>query len=145
MPIRPTALAAAGLAVALLAGCTGAEPDPSTGPTSSEAPRDSGTPAAVEAVISVAGVDVDGMNITVSGYVQGILEDGGACSFSFAGPGGATVEAGTDGMADRSVTVCGGTQVPRDRFTKGTWKVTLNYTAVSGDVVHSDAAEVLVP
>ena len=98
----------------------------------------------VEAVIVVAGVDVDGKNVTVSGYVAGILEDGGECSYEFTGQSG-EFSATAVGTADRSVTTCGTTQVEIGQFTKGPWEVTLSYTTVLGDVTSSEPLTLEIP
>lgn len=97
-----------------------------------------------EAVITVAGVDVDGLNVTVSGYVTGILEEGGECYYSFTGMSTESSVA-SSGHADRSVTTCGTTQAPIAQFTKGTWEVTMRYTALSGEETVSPPIVLEIP
>jgi len=98
----------------------------------------------MSAVIVVAGADVDGQNVSVSGYVAGILEDGGQCGYVFTGLSG-VVTAESTGIPDRSVTSCGTTQVPMSQFAKGTWEVVLSYTPNDGDVVVSEPTKFEIP
>ena len=98
----------------------------------------------LQAVIVVAGVDVDGKNVTVSSYVAGILEDDGECLYEFTGQSG-EISATAVGMADRSVTTCGTTQVEIGQFSKGTWEVTMSYTSTSGDVTSSEPTILEIP
>ena len=131
--------AAAYLAVAttlLLSACT---PDPSapratvsvgdpvTSPDAKPTPEPAPT---ADASIVVAAVDVDGLHVTVSGFVTGFLEDGGDCEFRFAG-NGADLISTTIGMADRMSTSCGSVSVPTSDFSRGSWTVTLVYSSVS--------------
>ena len=92
----------------------------------------------------MAGVDTDGLNVTVSGYVAGILEQGGECTYSFVGAQG-EISAATKGEPDRSVTTCGATQVPIDRFTQGTWGVTMRYKASTGAETESPPTLLEIP
>ena len=144
-----TLSAVVGMIVLLsLTGCVGTEPTPSPDPSSVDdqtaPPVDSTLAPEPEAVIVVAGVDVDGLNVTVSSYVAGILEEGGECHYSFVGTSAETSVVAT-GHADRSVTTCGSTQVPIGQFTKGTWEATMRYTALSGVETVSSPVKVEIP
>jgi hypothetical protein len=109
-----------------------AQPDATSKPAETEAPAPS-----VEAVIVVANVDVDGAHATASGYVSGVIEDGGACTFVFHGePGEVTAE--SKGLADRASTSCGSVSVPIDQLQKGTWSVRLEYRSDDSEVVSEE-------
>lgn len=132
----------------LLTGCVegGDAPAPEVSHVDEQSnpPADSTLPPETEAVIVVAGVDVDGLNVTVSGYVAGILDEGGECSYSFVGMSTETSVVST-GHADRSVTTCGSTQVPISQFTKGTWEVIMRYTASTGEETTSPPTVLEIP
>lgn len=149
---RPLTAVAALIAVVAIAGCTmdpsstGSAPSPHPSATSSPtgSPDDSQLGATMQAVMVVAGVDVDGKNVTVSGYVAGILEAGGECTYSFVG--NTTVPSvESAGVADRNSTSCGSVQAPFDEFTRGTWKATLTYTALSGRTTVSEPLTMEIP
>jgi hypothetical protein len=89
---------------------------------------DSKVGTTIEPVIVVASVDVDGKHVTASGYVSGVVEDGGKCRFVFIGDG-ERVAVDRTGAADRISTSCGAVQAPIDRFHRGTWSVTLEYAS----------------
>jgi hypothetical protein len=136
--------------VAALTGCTSAAPTPtgSAGrPTMSHpSATSSGTPTpapSIEAVLVVASVDVDGKNVSASGYIQGVIEDGGKCVFTYEREG-VTVTADHDGTADRMTTSCGLVQSPIDQFVRGTWNLTLSYD-VQGKTYTSAATTVEIP
>ncbi len=150
--VRRGAVALVAAAFLVLTGCTvgggetGAgpietgsmEPSATSKPTETEAPAPS-----VEAIIVVANIDVDGAHATASGYVSGVIEDGGQCRFIFRGePGEVTAE--STGVADRATTSCGAVSVPIDQLQKGTWSVRLEYRSDDSDVV-SDEATMEVP
>jgi hypothetical protein len=132
--LRFSALTAASACALALAGCTmpgngdsngsprSASPTDSTKPTPSPSP----TPT-IEPVIVVASVDVDGKNVSVSGYVSGTIQSQGACVFSFTRAGVSPVTASHDVTADRDSTSCGTTQVPIASFSRGSWMVTLAF------------------
>lgn len=134
-----------GVAVALLVctglvGCTdstaaGAPPSSSGSDSDvqgSEAKGgvESATPAAPEAVIVVAGVDVDGAHVSASGYVSGVIESGGECTFVFA-QGDEVVTSAVESAPDRLSTSCGTVKVPIADFSRGSWTVSLEYKSVA--------------
>lgn len=133
-------------AVMVLTGCTVAggtagsprssvtpEPDVTAKPTESAEPQPS-----VEAVIVVANVDVDGSHATASGYVSGVIEDGGECTFVFTGDPG-EVTASSTGAADRATTSCGSVSVPIEQLAKGTWSIRLDYRSDQTEVVSEES------
>jgi hypothetical protein len=127
------------VAVGVLAGCTPTSPGPAPASTSSsqeatDAPTDTAAPteepAPANAAVTLAGVDVDGQNVTVAGLVTGVIEDGGTCTFVMtSGTSGGVVEATSIGVANVSNTVCPTTQSPIASFSKGPWNVVLDYAS----------------
>jgi hypothetical protein len=141
------ALAVVGAIALAGAGCTTGDvaPGPSTAPPTAGVPTSepatSDAPGStLDAVITVASVDVDGVHATVSGYVSGLIEDGGACTFVLTGGAGDEVTAATVGIADRATTSCGAARVAVDRLGKGTWSVRLEYRSATTEVVSAESA-----
>lgn len=143
----PVALAVA--SVLALCGCTidllGHTPDASSsdGPTT-DPPRDTASATTVEPFVTVAGLDVDGQHVTVSGYVAGIIEDGGLCTFLLTGPTEDHKVSGP-GHVDVTSTSCGSLQIARTDLTGGEWKVVLQYTAVDGSLSQSSPRTMELP
>ncbi|MFF1878077.1 hypothetical protein [Leifsonia sp. NPDC058230] len=132
--LRSSALVAALACALALAGCTGAGQDASNDSAQSASPNSSveATPtpspsSTIEPVIVVAGVDVDGKNVSVSGYVSGTIQSQGECTFTFTHETASPVTVTHEVTADRDSTSCGTSQVPIASFTRGTWKVTLAF------------------
>lgn len=140
--------------VLLMSGCssTAAAPRPDHSAASSaemkpsaSAVPDSQIGSTIEPVLVVAGVDVDGQHVTASGYVSGVVSNGGTCVFAFKGTAtGASVTVDSAGNADRMSTSCGMVQVPIARFDRGSWSVTLGYTS-GNRVVESIPLTVEIP
>lgn len=145
------AAAAAALVVAsLLTGCTAqtaptsGEPAPSPSATKSVAPEAAEpTASAIEAVLVVASVDVDGKNVTASGYLQGVVTDTGTCVFTFTG-GGADFTVEHPAASDRSTTSCGTVQAPIEKFQRGDYGVTVGMD-VDGKRYTSPSTTVAIP
>lgn len=112
---------------------TTARPDVTAEPTETVAPGPT-----VEAVIVVANIDVDGAHATASGYISGVIEDGGACTFVFTGEAG-EVSASSSGAADRATTSCGSVSIPIEQLSKGTWSVQLEYESERAQVVSEES------
>jgi hypothetical protein len=139
-----------GLAVlaALLAGCTAA---PST-PRSPDAHEGTGgasptTNLAVPvAVVTIASVDVDGLNLTVAGFVTQVEESGGTCEFTLISEvSGAEVVRMTEGLANVDTTSCGTVQIPLTELSKGAWNATLAYSSSDVELTSSVAERVEIP
>lgn len=157
MPTRRIRGSASALLVMLIAlgaaGCTfaGPTPNPSGSATSiapGVEPTDKGeatiAPDPADAVMTFAGLDVDGTQVSAAGYVQGLIENGGACTFTFTGVG-APVVVPAEGIADSRTTSCGTVAVPVDQLPSGTWSVTLSYTSAAAGTLTSTALTVEVP
>lgn len=136
--------------VLLLSGCVAA-PEPDAGPTSSGAPTEAETPpqdGSVDdptAVVTIASVDVDGLHLTIAGFITVIAESGGTCEFSVTSAvSGAVVTRSTVGQENVDSTSCGSLQIPVIELSKGPWDAALTY--MSGDVdVTSDPERVEIP
>lgn len=128
----------------VLSGCTLGD-IPST-PSSAESPlaTDTARPVEIEPVMVTADADVDGETVSVSGYVAGVIEDGGKCDFVFSQES-AVLTLPNTGNADRSVTSCGLASGSISEFRKGSWSVTLNYTANSGVSYKSQPLAMEIP
>jgi hypothetical protein len=141
-------IAACALIALALTGCTAGAGAPSgsagpSAPTSSSAPTPTPT-AEPDAVIVVASVDADGKAVTTSGYVDGIIEDGGSCAFTLTS-GSSSVTTTTTGQADTSTTSCGQGITPIEKLSRGSWSVVLTYTSVSQRTVVSQPVSVEIP
>ena len=130
--LAATACTTDGVAPPPSTGSASGSPSPTTGPEASPMP----TPS-LEAVITVASVDVDGLHATVSGYVSGVIEDDGACTFVLTGPAGEVSE-GTTGIADRATTSCGAASIPIEALGSGTWSVRLEYSSDTAEAVSEE-------
>jgi hypothetical protein len=144
-------IAACALIAFTLTGCTaagGGAPTGSEGPsasTSSDTPTSTPTPTPEpDAVIVVASVDPDGKAVTTTGYVDGIIEDGGSCAFTLTS-GGSSVTTSTTGQADTSTTSCGQGITPIEKLSRGSWSVVLTYTSLSKRTVMSEPVNVEIP
>lgn len=146
-------MSAVAISIALVAALAGCDVVPGAAPTESSSPSDPAptskptneAPASViEPVISVAGVDVDGRNVSFSGYVAGVIESGGICVFT-AEHDGESVAVRTDAAADRSTTACGLVSEPIASFTKGTWVITLSYSSDANGAVASQPVTLEIP
>jgi hypothetical protein len=95
--------------------------------------------------MSIASVDVDGVHLTVGGFVGDVSESGGACTFDLASKiSGATTTVATTGEANGVNTTCGSAQVPLSSLSRGTWSVALHYVSAAYTLT-SDPLEVEIP
>jgi len=84
------------------------------------------------AAVTIAGVDVDGRNLTAAGLVSGLSESGGTCEFVIFSPStGVAVKVSRIGVQNVRSTSCGSVQAPIEKFSRGNWNVVLNYTSNS--------------
>ena len=97
------------------------------------------------AVVSIAGIDVDGLHLTVGGLVTLVAEDGGTCEFELTSVvSGAKVDAQAHGVANGTNTSCGSMQIPVSQLSRGSWNVALRYTSARLELT-SDSTPVEVP
>lgn len=79
-------------------------------------------------MVSLAAIDVDGVNATVAGFVTELVEDGGTCEFVLSrDAGGAPVTVGGPSHANVGTTSCGTYPVPLTQLERGSWTVVLHY------------------
>ncbi|MDQ1581480.1 MAG: hypothetical protein QOD05_2255 [Microbacteriaceae bacterium] len=113
--------------------------------TATDSPPASATPDPVGAVVSIAGVDLDGKNVSVSGYVSGVIQDGGSCEFVLTPKSGtAAVTIPNTGIQNVMNTSCGTVQSPISNFARGSWSVVLKYTSGKTSVT-SGAVDMEIP
>lgn len=93
-------------------------------------------------IVSLATKDPSGGGILVGGYVTGVLEDGGECTFTVTpSTGEAALVARTTGTADVDSTSCGSTTVALSHT--GTFQVVLTYSNGDGQT-SSPAVSVVI-
>lgn len=139
------------LLIGLLTGCVDApSAAPGDAPTSLAPGNEStakGEPAEVppaEAILVVAALEDDGSAISASGYVAGVIENDGRCTFEFVGPS-VTRSVESDGLADVSTTSCGNVQLPASQLSSGSWSVSFRYVSTSTPELVSAPQIVEVP
>lgn len=66
--------------------------------------------------------------ISVYSQVPSIVENGGTCTAMLV-KGGDQVKASSNGFANASITNCTPIHIPRDEFSSGEWKVTVEYNS----------------
>ena len=127
-----SALAATGMTLLALTGCSAAPPPPV---------GDDGL-FIVTPVIDAVGVE--GEWLSASGYVDGVAEDGGKCSFTFQGAGGGASRLGSTGTKDGARTSCGTVEERIRTIFPGEYLVTLRYESPTSSGT-SEAVPVTVP
>lgn len=143
-------LSACVLATALvLAGCTVGAPSHSSQPAATDTRTTpttaTATPDPIAASVVIAGVDIDGQHVSVSGFVSGVSQNGGTCTFVMTpAGGGAPVTVTRQGIENVSTTSCGTNQSPIANFSRGTWSVVLKYVSGTASVT-SQAIEMEIP
>lgn len=125
------------LAVAVsVGGCQQAGPIDETA-ASPDAPAQNSIDTVTQstAVITIAGVDVDGKHVTVAGYVTELQESGGECTYTLAPMlSGTIVTVVNPGIQNVGTVSCGSVQVPIEQVSKGPWTVSLNYRSSALDI-----------
>ncbi len=74
--------------------------------------------------ITITAAALNGKNVEVRGFVSGVVQEGGTCTYTFTGNG--TITKTSSGVADVSTTNCG-ISVPRTTLPGTGWKVVINY------------------
>lgn len=96
-------------------------------------PDPSSTPAALVPFLTFADIDGDGTTVSASGGVDGTIDNGGTCTFSFTTKGGpAPVVITSTSISNATNTSCGVVHLPVASFSSGTWSAVLTYESVSG-------------
>jgi hypothetical protein len=97
----------------------------------------------VTPVITQAGWAPSGTAIEVSGFVQGVIEDGGTCLIELTHDG-QTVSAEREGLADATTTTCGSVELGDAEMDSGWWQAVLIYESPTSSG-SSAPVDVLVP
>ena len=103
-------------------------------PTSSASPDEPPTSFPLDAVMSLASVAIDASVVTVGGYVTGVVEDGGVCTYTLQAINTETVSVATSGLANVTLTSCGSVDVSLSEIPRGSYEVRLTYTSAAGSV-----------
>ena len=94
-------------------------------------------PGAV-AVVTLASYDAGAGVVTVGGFVSGLMEDGGACTFTVtAADTGATATFDTAGSMNVDSTTCGSHEIGAPNSSSKSFSVTLTYVNGVGAVTSS--------
>ncbi len=145
---RVAAVTAAVLVCAMsvgLTGCFAASPTSSTATGTQPGQASPSATPHIFAQMTIASVDVNGKNVTVSGYVGGVIETGGKCTYVATDTAtSATVDIPGASIANVVTTSCGTSKEPIGSFAKGSWKVALHYKSTSADVT-SAAIDLEIP
>jgi hypothetical protein len=81
----------------------------------------------LEVVVSYAAVEPGGGAVEVSGFVPGVVEDGGRCVLVLGRTGRDDVIVEGQAFADAQSTSCALLSVPVDRLAPGAWTARLDY------------------
>lgn len=118
-----------------------AEPTPGQLVATDERAPTSGGEVSVQ--ITQAGWGTSGTAVEVSGFVSGVVEDGGTCRVTLTHDG-ETVTGENAGLADATTTVCGVIEVGDVEMSSGWWQAVLSYESATSTGT-SRPADVLVP
>ncbi|TFV53596.1 hypothetical protein [Blastococcus sp. TF02A-35] len=142
----PAPTAAAGTTSPSAGAPVAADPGDDAEPTdvAGDAPVEAGPGADQEVVVSHAAVGPAGDAVEVSGFVPGLVEDGGRCVLVLGRTGHTDVTVEDEAFAEAQSTACALLSVPVDRLAPGVWTARLDYRSdvSSGS---SEDVEVVVP
>lgn len=101
----------------------------------------------VVATVTFAGLDEsDPVDITASGTVSGVAEDGGICRFTFHAPNGAASRLTSKGVAAGDHTDCGPVHESVTLLLgPGSYDTTLRYETLGGETVESEPFVMVIP
>jgi hypothetical protein len=118
-------------------------PEPTPGQSIATDPPARTSGGDVDVVITQAGWGQSGTSVEVSGFVSGIVEDGGTCRVTLTHDD-ETVTAENEGLADATTTVCGVIEVGDAEMSSGWWQAVLSYESATSTGA-SQPADLLVP
>lgn len=81
----------------------------------------------LDVVVSYAAVEPGGGAVEVSGFVPGVVEDGGRCVLVLSRAGTDDVSVESEAFADAQSTSCALVSVPVERLAPGEWTARLDY------------------
>lgn len=102
-------------------------PSPTAGQQQTEPPP---ADIPVAAVVSIAEINANG-SLTVGGFVNGISEDGGMCTFATT-KGSTTRTLQQSGLDNQGTTACGSVTFPASQLDSGSWDIRITYSGPSG-------------
>lgn len=70
---------------------------------------------------------------TAHGTITNLVEEGGACTYTFSGPNGKVISEKTDTITDFHGTLCKSVEFAKAELGAGAWKVTLKYKSNSAE------------
>lgn len=118
-------------------------PEPTSGQSVAMDPPAKTGGGKVDVVITQGGWGPSGTAVEVSGYVAGVVENGGTCRVTLSHDG-ETVTAKHTGLADATTTACGAIEVGDEDMSSGWWKAVLSYESPTSTGA-SAPTDVLVP
>lgn len=101
-----------------------AEPADPAEPTEPPAADDGGSETTSGHPVLVS-AGVFGGNVEMSGYVEGVLQDGGECRFEVVSGGTVVAKVSSTSVADASTTLCPGVSVPAPKSSTSGWTARL--------------------
>jgi len=127
---------------------TPATPAKSTSPTAETAEGGGATTNSnfnASAVITIAAVSSLDGTVIFGGYVTGLVESSGACTFNVTDASGSSVAVATStGVANSGTTSCGSPALSAGTIESGAYSVTLTYSNDRGSTT-SDPVELDIP
>jgi len=126
---------------------TGGAPSPTprvtdpTPVTTPEPDQGSDEPVVLDAtaLVSLAGVDPSTGAVVVGGFVSGIVETGGICTFRITRNSTEVLSRSTTGTSNADNTSCGSVEIPSGQLAAGLYAATLTYENARGRAVSSPA------
>lgn len=103
---------------------------PGSGGSSSQSGTSTSGKQQVSPVISTHSTSTT--TLTVNGYVQGVVEQGGTCTLQLVN-GSQTVSRSKPGVLNATNTSCGRFDIPLSDLSPGTWQATLSYSSSTSE------------
>jgi hypothetical protein len=82
--------------------------------------------------MSLAGTDASTGNIVLGGFVIGVVESGGNCTFAILRGTSEVLARTTTGQSNSDTTSCGSVEIARGEVASGSYTATLTYVNASG-------------
>jgi hypothetical protein len=82
--------------------------------------------------MSLAGTDASTGNVVLGGFVIGVVESGGNCTFAVLRGTVEVVARSTTGQSNSDTTSCGSIEIARGEVPGGSYTATLTYVNASG-------------
>lgn len=98
-------------------------------PSSSSSPTTINNKKAVSVEITTFNPKTSDNNVSVNGFVSGVIESSGTCTLTLRDATGKQVTGTHPGEANATNTTCGETTIPLSSLHAGTWKAVLSYSS----------------